>query len=287
MALRPLLHRRPIVAVLTGLLACAAAAPALAASPAAGAVRAASARQTASAASPAQYVALGDSYSSGLGAGNMIGSSHSCDRSRVAYSALWAKANMAASYTFVACAGATTHSLLTHQVQALSRRTTLVSLTIGGNDTGFQPVLQTCILGSTRICVGAIAIAEHVAARRLPGRLHTVFGAIKAAAPAARVVVLDYPLLFDLARPACVPGLSHRDEVELNRAGNVLDGVIGAAAARSGDVFADVRGQFRHHQICDGSSWIHGIAVFNMERSFHPTAAGQRLGYLPVLSRKA
>ena len=38
------------------------------------------------------YVALGDSYSSGLGAGSYISSSGSCDRSTVAYSALWASA---------------------------------------------------------------------------------------------------------------------------------------------------------------------------------------------------
>jgi len=43
----------------------------------------------AGAATTVNYVALGDSYSSGLGAGDYISSSGSCDRSTNAYPALW------------------------------------------------------------------------------------------------------------------------------------------------------------------------------------------------------
>ena len=58
----------------------------------------------AAAASAVSYVALGDSYSSGVGAGGATGS---CSRSPHAYPALWAAANPAASFTFAACAGST------------------------------------------------------------------------------------------------------------------------------------------------------------------------------------
>ena len=47
----------------------------------------------ASAQTAIRYVALGDSYSSGVGAGSYIGSSGSCDRSTSAYPELWASAN--------------------------------------------------------------------------------------------------------------------------------------------------------------------------------------------------
>ena len=59
----------------------------------------------ASAQSAAAYVALGDSYSSGVGAGSYIGSSGSCDRSTNSYPALWDAANQPASYVSEACSG--------------------------------------------------------------------------------------------------------------------------------------------------------------------------------------
>ena len=54
------------------------------------------------------YVALGDSYSSGLGAGDYLSSSGSCDRSADAYPEQWAAANSPATFTSAACSGATT-----------------------------------------------------------------------------------------------------------------------------------------------------------------------------------
>ena len=47
------------------------------------------------AATPVNYVALGDSYSSGVGTGTESGS---CGQSSQAYPALWASANSAASF---------------------------------------------------------------------------------------------------------------------------------------------------------------------------------------------
>ena len=52
------------------------------------------------------YVALGDSYSSGVGAGSYVGSSGACDQSTSAYPALWDAANQPASYVSGACSGA-------------------------------------------------------------------------------------------------------------------------------------------------------------------------------------
>jgi hypothetical protein len=72
----------------------------------------------ASAQAAVHYVALGDSYSSGVGAGSYISSSGSCDRSTKAYSQLWANANDPASYVSVACSGATTSTVISGQLSA-------------------------------------------------------------------------------------------------------------------------------------------------------------------------
>ena len=84
--------------------------------------------------STVRYVALGDSYSSGVGAGSYTAESGSCQRSTKAYSALWAAEKAPASYVSVACSGATTTSVVNSQVSALSSATTLVSISVGGND---------------------------------------------------------------------------------------------------------------------------------------------------------
>lgn len=51
-----------------------------------------------------KYVALGDSYAAGTGAGD-YGSSGQCYRSANAYPQLWAKAHSPSSFTFAACGG--------------------------------------------------------------------------------------------------------------------------------------------------------------------------------------
>src|SRR5579859_4619870 len=151
---------------------------------------------------PVHYVALGDSYSSGLGAGDYDPAAGSCDRSANAYPVLWSHAHNPASFTFAACAGATTSTLLQTQLSALTTSTTLVSVTIGGNDVGFKTVMVTCVLGSTSDCVAAIQSAERQASTILPAALNRVLTAISAAAPNAHVVMLGYPQLYDLARSA-------------------------------------------------------------------------------------
>ncbi len=234
------------------------------------------------AASSVRYVALGDSYSSGVGAGSYISSSGSCERSTVAYSALWAAAHAPASYTSVACGGATTSSVISSQVSALSSSTTLVSITVGGNDVGFSNVMQTCVLQGTDACVAAVQSGENVAQSTLPGSLDAVFNAITAHAPSARVVVLDYPVFYQL-NTLCV-GLSGTSHAKIDEGINLLDGVISAAASRHGFVFADVRSIFVGHQLCSGHDWLHSLSILHLSDSYHPTADGQKLGYLPVFT---
>jgi len=254
----------------------------------AGLVTAVSVLPAAGAASSVGYVALGDSYSSGLGAGSYISSSGSCDRSTNAYPEQWAAANSPASFVSVACAGATTSDVIGSQVSALSAATTLVSITIGGNDAGFSGVMQTCVLKSTSSCLSAVATAKSVVTSQLPASLASTLHAIRQHAPGARIVVLGYPDLYDLSKSGTCIGLSTQDRTALNSGAEALDSALLMAvktAADPGIVYADVRGQFATHEICDSGSWLHSVNLLAISSSYHPTASGQKLGYQPVFSR--
>jgi lysophospholipase L1-like esterase len=232
------------------------------------------------------YVALGDSYSSGVGAGSYIDSSGDCMRSTNAYSQLWANAHSPASYVSVACSGAKTTDVSANQLGPLSAATTLVSITIGGNDVDFSGVMEDCVLYSTDTCVSEVNAAETEARTQLPGELDTVYDNISAHAPNARVVVLSYPRFYN-DKWYCV-GLSSTDRNKINEGADVLDGVISAAASRHGFAFADVRSAFGSgHEICDSGSWLHSVDWDDIDQSYHPTADGQSGGYLPVFTSAA
>ncbi|TWP33844.1 SGNH/GDSL hydrolase family protein [Leekyejoonella antrihumi] len=236
----------------------------------------------AQAASPASYVALGDSYSSGVGAGGSY-SGGSCDRSNNAYAALWAAAHPSAAFLSVACSGASTSSVLSSQVPSLSASTTLVSLTVGGNDVGFAADMSTCVLKGTSACVSAVQAAENTATSVLPGRLASLFAAIHSAAPSAKVVVLDYPVFYKLGVWYCI-GLSSTSRAKIDQGINLLDGVLRESAAKAGVTFVDVRSAFVGHQICSSSSWLHSVDFFDLSESYHPTSTGQSSGYLRAFS---
>jgi lysophospholipase L1-like esterase len=253
----------------------------------AGLLTAVAASPAADAAPAVRYVALGDSYSSGVGAGDYISSSGSCERSTRAYPGQWAGAHSPASFVSVACSGATTADVLSSQVSALSPSTTLVSITIGGNDAGFSSVIETCVLRSTGSCLNAVSAAHTFIADKLPARLNTTLQTIRAHAPAAKIVLLGYPDLYDLSKSRTCIGLSTRDRTALNRSANELDSALYTAAVTNGDTFADVRGQFARHEICDSGSWLHAVDIFAISSSYHPTANGQELGYVPVFTKAA
>jgi hypothetical protein len=142
----------------------------------------------------------------------------------------------------------------------------------------------TCVLESTSSCVSAIQQDESEMQTQLPGEMNSVLSDIAADAPNARVVVLDYPELYDLSKSSSCIGLSTTDRTDLNQAADELDGQIQAAAARYGDAFGDVRPAFAGHQICDSNSWLNSVNWFDPGVSYHPTASGQSGGYYPVFT---
>jgi hypothetical protein len=227
------------------------------------------------------YVALGDSYSSGVGAGGHIGSSGACDRSTNAYPYLYNAAHAPSSFAFNACSGATTDDVRASQLGSLSSSTGLVSLSIGGNDAGFADVMTTCVLSSDSACLSRIGTARSYVTSTLPGKLDTLYSEIRAKAPSARVVVIGYPRFYKPGT-ACA-GLSGAKRSAVNDAADHMDSVIAQRAAAHGFVFGDVRNAFSGHEICSGRSWLHSVNWADIGTSYHPTAVGQSGGYLPVL----
>ncbi|MER7914392.1 SGNH/GDSL hydrolase family protein [Streptomyces sp. NPDC096068] len=238
--------------------------------------------QPASAAASAgeRYVALGDSYSSGVGAGSYTSDSGSCQRSSKAYPSLWAAANAPASFSFTACSGATTGTVKSGQLAPLNSSTTLVSVTAGGNDVGFADVMQTCVLQSEATCVNAVNNAIAQVNGTLPGSLSSLYSTIRSRAPQARVVVLGYPRFYQL-NGNCVVGLSETERAAINRGSDALNAVLAKQAANAGFVYSSVVDEFTGHEICSGNAWIHSVTV-PVSNSYHPTATGHSGGYLPA-----
>ncbi|WP_328889804.1 SGNH/GDSL hydrolase family protein [Streptomyces sp. NBC_00316] len=254
-----------------------------------GAVLALTGAATANAASSVlavDYVALGDSYSSGVGSGSYDSASGACKRSTKAYPVLWKNANAPASFAFTACSGAVTGDVTAGQLGPLNSSTDLVSLSIGGNDAGFADVMTTCVLQSESTCLSRIATARSYVDTTLPGKLDSVYTAIRNKAPAAHVVVLGYPRFYKLGG-SCLAGLSETERSAINSASDYLNAATAKRAADHGFTFADVAGRFTGHEICSGSEWLHSVNWLNLGESYHPTAAGQSGGYLPALSSAA
>lgn len=227
------------------------------------------------------YVALGDSYASGTGAGD-YGDSGDCLRSANAYPNLWTNANAPASFTFAACSGAVTEDVLNGQVNSLSADTTLVTISIGGNDAGFVDVITDCTLGSDQGCIDRVAEAKSFGTGTLPGRLDNVYSAITSKAPNAEVYVLGYPRLYKVPGE-CSVGLSDTKRAAINDGADTLAAVTAERAAAAGFTFVDMRSPFTGHEICSSDRWLHSL-TWPVTNSYHPTQSGHALGYLPTLT---
>ncbi|MEV4482318.1 SGNH/GDSL hydrolase family protein [Micromonospora coxensis] len=225
------------------------------------------------------YVALGDSYSSGVGAGPYDLSG--CLRSQKSYAPLWAAANAVTSFRFVACGGAVTSDVIDKQVSALSTSTTLVTVTIGGNDAGFADVITSCRFGSTSTCTAAVNEAKAFATATLPGRLDRTYAAIRSRAPNARLIVLGYPRLFETNYCGLLAMSTYKRTI-LNEAADLLATVIADRAGAAGATFADTRPTFAGHGVCAADPWIRDVS--GVIEAYHPDADGYRYGYLPALN---
>jgi lysophospholipase L1-like esterase len=235
-----------------------------------------------------KYVALGDSYSSGTGTRTFYEAS--CQRSVYAYPYLLHEAHTSWTFVNATCAGATTSTLLSSQVASVTSDTNWVTYTIGGNDAGFSHVITECALPSwASNCTGAVNEAQSIIKNQLPARLDSVNNAIKSRAASAKVIVLDYPRLFNGEDCNALTFFSASEETRLNETADQMKSQLSAAATRAGAnfLFRDVIPPFTGHAVCDGgggssTEWINGLSNPTGE-SYHPKVSGHASGYYPVV----
>jgi lysophospholipase L1-like esterase len=227
------------------------------------------------------YAALGDSYSSGVGTGSYTLDS-ACKRSVYAYPYLWTQQHAGTSLSFVACSGAKTSDLLATQIGAVTNATTLVTMTIGGNDIGFASLIYQCTLGD---CSAALDSTRANLETTLGGRLDQVYNTVKSrAAFGAKIVVLGYPRAFSTASCFGTLGISSTERTKANALADALDGVIATHAATDGVTYKSAIVPWTGHAVCSSSPWLNGLNLLSTGESYHPNRAGHSSGYLPLVT---
>ncbi|MDQ0620257.1 SGNH/GDSL hydrolase family protein [Arthrobacter globiformis] len=235
------------------------------------------------------YVALGDSYAAGQGAGPYA---DTCLRSDHGYPALLDAVRKISLAGNAACSGATTSTVRADQIPSLDKRVDLVTVTAGGNDLDSIGALVICSQDSGQACTAALAQRAAVlqtalntpAASPFFQDLLAMLNDVKAKAPRADIYVTGYPLLFEpFAGPAAGPinGLTQQLNAVIATAARQADG------GRSKVNYVDVSRAFAGHGIGSAQPWIvvppqlctASAACGTPTDAFHPTADGYANGY--------
>lgn len=226
------------------------------------------------------YVALGDSYSAGVGSGGSTDST--CYRSPNGYAPLIAK-QRGLTLNYQACSGATTADVTSKQLAALSGSTSYVSMTIGGNDVGFANTITECAKPAwVSDCAGSINSGRAILTGSMPGRYSTLFSSIAGRAPSAKVAIGGYPHIFQGEDCNAATFFSPSDEQGINSATDDLDTLISTKARAAGFTYVDPRAAFTGHAVCDTTEWINGLS-YPIVDSYHPNKAGN-VGYATLFS---
>jgi lysophospholipase L1-like esterase len=252
-------------------------------------------------ASTIDYVALGDSYTAGTGAGAALRPAGvSCWQSHPGYVDIVAKIGRVDLVENAACHGAVLSTAsptydpvvytptVQEQLQGLvssgklSPDTELVSITAGANDLGFSRVLGVCAFYGETACQAAIAQATSPAALAfLTTGLVQAYSAIHQAAPNARIVVLGYPLLFEPSS-AFAP-IPVTNQMLINQATLTVNGTISGAVDTANGLYGtnaryvDVTARFAGHAANSLDPWLRlDPNNFAADYNFHPNAAGHR-----------
>lgn len=232
-------------------------------------------------AATANYVALGDSYSSGEGTGySTYNLDVGCRRSTYGYPQLVANGRGNTSLKFVACAGAKTSDVINNQIGSLNLSTNFVTMTIGGNDIGFGDLIKNCTL---RNCDGDITTANGKINSTLPTNLKNLYTQIRSRAANAKVVILSYPRVLGSSGCLATTGVSADERGKLQTLQDNLNAKIKAAAATAGFTYVNSDSKFSGHNVCASQEWINGLNILHPEESYHPNRNGNSLGFAALV----
>jgi len=260
------------------------------------------------------YVALGDSYTSGLQLEPQVGTPPGCARSGVNYPSLVAKALglSGAGFTDVSCSGARTRDLAgaqrtdsgtnAPQLDALAPATRLVTLGIGGNDAGFIDVIgqcakesfkQTLLAGLTETPTAQSPCRSYYTAengqdqeqRKVDAageRLADALREVRRRAPQAKVYVVGYPALLPADAAACATTLGRSvvagDIAFLVEKEGQLNAMLRQRADAAGAGYVDTFAASAGHDMCAGEStrWVEPPFPAAGLAPVHPNARGQQ-----------
>ncbi|MFG2365033.1 SGNH/GDSL hydrolase family protein [Streptomyces mirabilis] len=222
-------------------------------------------------------------------------------------------------YHLIACSGARHYTILNTsqagelpQIQQgyLDQNTSLIALSIGGNDMAFADIFTKCVLAVTQKCQDASIDARDPDIGEKTGgstpalkdwaptwahdtvrpRLVKTLLALHKQAPYAKIVLMGYPRLLENAGQ-CVPGIGTEEGPWLNDMADTvakeMKGAVDDANTQSqaNGVFADPRDVFAGRAICGDPETIHGIVLTGRSKadssaptpsmkSFHPKVSG-------------
>lgn len=229
------------------------------------------------------YVALGDSYAAGVGAGPL----GFCGQSPLGYPGLLDERKQIELIVNATCGGDTVTAVFA-ELGALNPSTELVTLTVGGNDVQYLDIIRLCVQ-SPATCEGTVNGALFLAQRDLSPALAALYRNIALAAPNADVVVTGYPHLFSpefgntITLPIINPAtqqpftLSPTEQQTINEGTDVLNGIIRDQATAAGFTYVDVVKRFDRHGLGSPQPWIQ---PFTDSAALHPNAKGYKNGYL-------
>lgn len=246
---------------------------------------------------PQVYVALGDSMASGPLIPDPTGEL-ACARSTHNYAHDMAAFLGIPVLRDVTCSGASTFHMTNPQplsvagvsagtappqFDALTPDTTLVTLTIGGNDVGLVGVAQNCeqLNPFAAPCEGRYVAngVDSVAARTdaFAPKLAAVLAGIHQRSPRARVLVTGYGLYIKAG--GCWPAqpVLGSDATWLQSEVDYLNSTIAGTAAANGATYVDVRTPSTGHDSCqsEDSRWVEGYVPLSLAAPLHPNEAGE------------
>jgi lysophospholipase L1-like esterase len=242
---------------------------------------------------PLNYVALGDSYSAASGVLPPDPSAPLlCLRSTRNYPHVLAAAT-GADLTDVTCGAAETRHFtsaqypgVAPQVDALGADTDLVTMTIGGNDSGvFISAILACgaagilTLGHGSPCKNTYGSRfEDTVRNTTYPALVSALQAVRAKAPNAEVAILGYPWILP-ATGGCFDRMpvATGDVPYLRSLQTTLNDAVGRAAAATGATYVDMNAVSEGHDACKplGVRWIEPVLQTTNPVVVHPNARGE------------
>ncbi len=227
-----------------------------------------------------QYVAMGSSYAAGTNIdGTKPGTPARCGRSPRNYAsqvASWLSLDL----VDVTCGGATTAHILgrwnelSPQIDAVTPQTRLVTITIGGNDVGYVRNLMagTCEPGSTRCMTPQVVTEEDWS--KLGIAMHKIVQQIRARAPEAKIVFVDYIRLIPEKTTCPALGLTPEAVADSRKTWNRL-AEITANVAKTEKAGLLAAGKLSaSHTPCDKEPWSVAAPGSAPGVPWHPNAAG-------------